>query len=285
MVGAYLLKMDFVDLKKGDNTSCRVHLFGATLTSWQVEGTELIFVSPKAVFDNKKAIRGGIPVCFPSFGPWAFGPQHGFARTSVWQVLEPVETQPDGDVSVTMRLTDTEESRKLWDLKFSLDYKIVLGAEQLSLELKLTNSSDQQMDFTTALHTYFRVKDVRSSRVLGLTGLTFVDKTLPDTPLLQETREEVVVEGWTDRVYLGLPPGSSIHVEGVEGGSLELSSSNLPDTVLWNPWQEKAAEMSDLGGEAWPGFLCVETGQCVDPVQLGPGQTWAAAHSIKYKKQ
>ena len=34
-----------------------------------------------------KAIRGGVPVCFPQFGPWEFGPQHGFARDSAkWKV-------------------------------------------------------------------------------------------------------------------------------------------------------------------------------------------------------
>ena len=51
-----------------------------------MKGQELIFVSPKAVRDGTKAIRGGIPICWPSFGPWSEGPQHGFARTSRWEV-------------------------------------------------------------------------------------------------------------------------------------------------------------------------------------------------------
>lgn len=29
--------------------------------------------SKLAVFDGKKAIRGGIPFIFPQFGPWSFG--------------------------------------------------------------------------------------------------------------------------------------------------------------------------------------------------------------------
>ncbi len=37
---------------------------------------------------------------------------------------------------------------------------------------------------------YFRVKDVKESKVLGLTGLSYVDKTLPDTPTVTETRSE-----------------------------------------------------------------------------------------------
>ena len=56
-----------VVLSTADATA-EVYLHGATLTSWKVGGEELIFVSPKAVFEPPKAIRGGVPVCFPQFG-------------------------------------------------------------------------------------------------------------------------------------------------------------------------------------------------------------------------
>ena len=46
--------------------------------------------------------------------------------------------------------------------------------------------------------------------------------------------------GWTDRVYLG-PPAGVVDVKGVAGGRVELSSTALPDTVVWNPWNEKAS--------------------------------------------
>ena len=68
-------------------TSCSVRRYGATVVSWKVAGRENLFVSSKAILDGSKAIRGGVPVCFPSFGPWEFGAQHGFARTSAnWRV-------------------------------------------------------------------------------------------------------------------------------------------------------------------------------------------------------
>ncbi len=50
-------------------------------------------------------------------------------------------------------------------------------------------------------------------------------------------REEVMLSGWTDRVYLG-PGPPAIQVEGAKGATLELTSTNLPDTVLWNPWHK-----------------------------------------------
>ena len=87
---------------KAADTSCELYLFGATLTSWQVKGQELIFVATKAKLDGSKAIRGGIPICFPAFGPWSFGPQHGFARNSKeWKVAQQPKVDPDsGDVEV-----------------------------------------------------------------------------------------------------------------------------------------------------------------------------------------
>ncbi len=84
------------------DTSCAVHRTGATIISWKVDDEENIFVSSKAVLDGSKPIRGGVPVCFPSFGPWEFGPQHGFARSSNnWKVdKEPTVDEKTGDVTV-----------------------------------------------------------------------------------------------------------------------------------------------------------------------------------------
>ncbi|XP_006823154.1 uncharacterized protein LOC102810077, partial [Saccoglossus kowalevskii] len=79
---------DLVVLDRGDNVCVTVHLHGATVLSWQCCGQEWLFVSKQAVYDNKKAIRGGIPVVFPNFGPWDLGPQHGFARISRWTLSQ-----------------------------------------------------------------------------------------------------------------------------------------------------------------------------------------------------
>ena len=54
--------------------------------------------------DGSKAIRGGIPVVFPNFGPWKLGPQHGFARISQWTV----ELKGDDYVILTLKVGDLE---------------------------------------------------------------------------------------------------------------------------------------------------------------------------------
>ena len=121
------------------------------------------------------------------------------------------------------------------------------------------------------------------SFIIYVQGLSYLDKTLSGTPRVVEEREEVVLAGWTDRVYLDSPAEQELC--GGPGGRLVLSKTNLPDTVVWNPWQEKAEQMGDLGGEHWSGFICVEAGQCVEPVILPAGQTWAASHTLAVQKQ
>ena len=52
--------------------------------------------------------------------------------------------------------------------------------------------------------------------------------------------------------------------------------------MVWNPWEERAGQMGDLGRDNWRGFLCVEAGQCVEPVSLGPGREWSCGHNLQY---
>jgi len=276
--------MEIVELNRGDGTTCKIHLFGATITSWTVNNCELIFVSKNAVFDNKKAIRGGIPFCFPVFGPWTSGlPQHGFARTSVWAVTSPPSTDDSGNVSTTLSLSDSDQTRSVWDHHFTLNYTITLTEKQLKLEVEVINNNpDNSLDFTMALHTYIKVEGVEKAVVTGLEGTNYLDKTLEGVPTLVENRKEVTLAGWTDRVYRNTGPQQV--VAGVSGnGELVLTKTGLSDTVVWNPWQEKAAAMSDLGGDQWPGFLCVEVGECCDKISVGPGEKWSATHSLEYR--
>jgi len=263
-----------VTVDRGNGTRLVIHKFGATITSWTVEGQELIFVSPKAVLDGSKAIRGGVPICWPAFGPWSLGSQHGFARSSLWEV-----TSSSQD-SVTLSLAES----KAWDEKFLLTFTVRLAETSLEMELTAKNCNpgpDQPIQFTTALHTYFRVEDVEKASISGLTGLEYLDKT-EGGARSREEREEVKLTGWTDRVYLNSPDSLTIH--GPPGGKILFSKTNLADTVVWNPGEEKASEMGDLGSGNWGGFVCVEAGQCVTPVSLESGQEWTCGHKLQYCK-
>ena len=55
---------DTVELILNEKNKVTVWLHGATITSFISNGEEIIFVSKNSIFDNNKAIRGGIPVVF-----------------------------------------------------------------------------------------------------------------------------------------------------------------------------------------------------------------------------
>jgi len=239
-------------------------------------------VSPKAILDGSKAIRGGVPVCFPAFGSWPLGAQHGFARTSTWCLDGEISTDQDGDVSCVLVLQPGTHSQA-WPHSFILSLKVHLSESSLTLALGVENkNTDQPFDFTTALHTYIRVPEVTSASIKGLRGLKFVDKTVEGTPTLEEARDEVVLQGWTDRVYLGGGEREVMVSRGDGAGALTLTSSGLSDTVVWNPWPEKGEAMADLGGEASKHFICVEAGQCVEPVKVSAGGKWTGTHKLTF---
>ena len=121
--------------------------------------------------------------------------------------------------------------------------------------------------------------------IQGLKDLSYIDKTLEGAPTNKEERELVSLSSFTDRVYLAAPDSLSVQGLGTSGGRLTFSKTNLPDCVVWNPWEERAGGMGDLGAENWAGFVCVEAGQCVTPVTLGPGQQWSARHRLGYSPQ
>eukprot|EP00092_Neocalanus_flemingeri_P105676 GFUD01135479.1.p1 GENE.GFUD01135479.1~~GFUD01135479.1.p1 ORF type:complete len:275 (+),score=88.65 GFUD01135479.1:41-865(+) len=274
--------MDTFTLDRGAGTRVEINKFGATITSWMVNDVELIFVSPKAKLDGTKAIRGGVPICFPSFGPWSEGPQHGFARTSRWEVTSTKDMNDQDDMAVTLSLAETTA----WDQKFELNYTVTLKQSSLELCLNTKNNnleSKAPFEFTTALHTYFKVPDVEKVSISGLKGLKYQDKTLEGIPTVTEERELVTLAGWTDRVYLGSSDQQVLN--GVNGGKLIFKKTNLADTVVWNPWEKKAGEMSDLGSENWRDFVCVEAGQCVTPVRLEAGESWECRHELEYEKE
>ncbi len=59
-----------VSNKYADATIC---LYGAHIVSYSpAKNMEVLWMSPSSSFEEGKAIRGGIPVCFPWFGSGTF---------------------------------------------------------------------------------------------------------------------------------------------------------------------------------------------------------------------
>ncbi|KAF8962382.1 hypothetical protein BGZ46_001175 [Entomortierella lignicola] len=257
--------------------STEIYHFGATLTSWKIANKERIFLSENAILDGSKAIRGGIPLVFPVFGKGkaphvtASLPQHGFARISYWKLID--SSDDTHAVTAQFGLDNTmisEEHRRMWPFDFSLTYTVKLTADTVETHLKIHNIGDKAFDFNTLLHTYFSIPDESKVRVIGLSGVEYVDKVL-----LKSAKQdgETSIQGEVDRVYPNVQSPDLHILYGSEGG-VKLHRNGVNDIVVWNPWVEKSAGMADFGNEEYHRMICVEAGQVAEFITLAAGGSW-----------
>jgi glucose-6-phosphate 1-epimerase len=72
-----------VRLTDKSGATCEVYCYGAHVASWKsADGVENLFVSSTAEIGNGKALRGGVPICWPQFAAKGKYGKHGFCRSS-----------------------------------------------------------------------------------------------------------------------------------------------------------------------------------------------------------
>jgi glucose-6-phosphate 1-epimerase len=255
-----------------------VYLQGAHLTHWQPAGqAPVLFLSERSEFTSGKAIRGGVPICFPWFGGRSDGgpgPSHGFARIQPWELAFAALLPDSGEgdrLHLTFVLGPTALSRSLGYDDFRVACEIVLG-RTLTLRLTVANFGNGPLRFEEALHTYFSIGDVRQTSIAGLESAIYLDKrddgaskTAPAGPL--------ELTGWTDRVFPANPSATTIHDPGNQR-LFHIGKQHSATTVVWNPWADGAATLSDLSPEEWPRFVAVETANTgSDAITLAPSAT------------
>ena len=235
-----------------------VYLHGAHVTHYRPgdAAAPVLFLSRSAVFAPDKAIRGGIPICFPWFGgggPTPGSPAHGFARTSEWALTG--ARRDGGDVVLTLSLEAGDATRPLWPFAFRFDYTLRVGRE-LHLSAQVTNTDDAAFDYELALHTYLRVGDVRDVVLRGLAGCEYVDQLAGDATFTQAG--EPAIDGEIDRIYQGQTADVTA-TDPLLRRAMTVQKSGGDSTILWNPHVEKAKRMSDFGDDEWKQMLCVES--------------------------
>ncbi|PPQ64270.1 hypothetical protein CVT24_008408 [Panaeolus cyanescens] len=267
-------------------------LYGATITSWKVpdnSGTlqDRLFVSSKAKLDGTQPVRGGIPVVFPCFGAPVHPdhqklPQHGFARKETWSYDSTVMDNEAG-VSVRFVLNPNETIQAVFPKAFRLFYVVTLAEHQLSTDIHVENTSQNDLlTFQALLHTYIRAP-ADQVIVAPLQGLKFHDKTDP-TPegratLQEESRSAVDVRKFTDSVYIDGPGKYDVSWP---GGGMEVKAVNLKDVVVWNP-QEEGVKIGDMESDGWKRYVCVEPGHVGGFISLEPGKTWIGQQVLTVK--
>jgi glucose-6-phosphate 1-epimerase len=252
-----------------DASAAEIYLQGAHVVGFQQQGEPpLLFRSRLSQFAPGKPIRGGVPICFPWFGPRPGDVMHGFARLSEWELLE---TAAPGAGETTVRFRLPASARPDWP-EFRAEFTVTI-TDRLAMKLAVSNpAAGKPFEFEDCLHTYFALGDVRETAIRGLRGVHFLDRTdsgaekVEPDDALRLTRE-------TNRLYPGA--AGTVEIEDAKNRRvIRIEKRGSASTVVWNPWTTQL--MPDFDPAEHRQMVCVESGNVgADRISLPPGQTHA----------
>ena len=265
------LSDNFIHVTCNDGSYIKVSKYGGQLLSWcNSQHEDRMYLSEKAVYETGVAIRGGVPICFPQFGKLGSLKQHGFLRTSLFQVVE----QYNG--FLRMRFISNGIEHIDYPFSFICDICIHFNNSELKISLDINNKSKQNLEFTCALHSYFST-NLPSTTLQGLNNLSYDDKIKNTTNT--EINQQLIINETIDRIYYGLNNETLILNTGSK--ALHISNEGFEDVVIWNPFLEGNANMKDLGEADYKKFVCVEAAQIKNKIVLPPNNNWLGSQNIK----
>ncbi len=255
----------FIEIRN-KSAKALISVYSGQVLSFQpvAEPEDVLFLSKQAYYQAGKAIKGGIPICWPWFGPDPEGlgrPSHGFVRNRLWTVLG-TESVTDSETKVTLGLADTAETQTLWPQSFELAIEISVG-NTLTVELVTRNRGDRAFSITQALHTYFKVGDISQVQVLGLENTQYLDKV--DGGVQKTQQGAVAITQEVDRVYTDVQGELVIEDAGL-GRRIRITSDGSKTAIVWNPWAKICSEMADLDNDDYKSLICVETANAANEV-------------------
>lgn len=259
------------------HAAASVSLYAGQVLSWHPRGTaqDVLFLSERAYFQAGKAIKGGVPVCWPWFGPDPQDkgrPAHGFARISTWEVLD-TSVLDDGATRLLLGLALNEQTRAWWDGDIAAQLEITVG-DTLRLALTTHNRGTTAIALSQALHTYFAVGDIARTTVHGLENCAYIDKVDGGRERHQSGALGIAAE--VDRIYTGVDRDLEIH-DSAFNRIIRIHAEGSASAVVWNPWRDIATGMADLNDDDYLRMLCVESANAgPDVVHLAAG----ASHTL-----
>ena len=269
--------MDAVRLRYGQ-AQVQLYLQGAHVTEYCPKNEEnVLWLSDSANFLPGKAIRGGIPLCWPWFGasPDADKPQHGFARYSKFEIVD--QQIKDNYVAVVLSLdTKSLGDRHEYDgLDFELEVRL---SDSLWMEMRTTNQSNNIYKINDCFHNYFSIPDIGQVRIPQLENLIYLDKVQGFKQCEQRVSFSVGQE--VDRVYRGV--GETVRVLASNESQIDIQTWGLENLVVWNPWSEKAEQMSDFDDLGYQQMICVEPANATyGSIVIPPSATHRSGQQIR----
>ena len=254
-----------------DGAQAEIYLHGGHVAAWKPAGEERLFMSRTSEFRTGVAIRGGVPVCFPQFA--GFGPlhKHGLVRTLPWTIGAVTAN------ALTLHRTESAATLSAWPHAFAVALTVTLGGPTLSLEFEVTNTGAAPFEFAGALHTYFLVRDVRSTVIEGLSGRRYADRAGGGFVEGVQSQDPIAFAGEVDRVYYAAP--ERVIIRELDR-SISVMSRGFPDVVVWNPGPVMGAKMDDLEPDGYLRMVCVEAAAVGQPIVVEPQATWHGAQIV-----
>ncbi len=246
-----------------------ITLYGAHVLSYRPKGkSEVFWMSSLSDFEEGKPIRGGIPVCFPWFGPHATDahkPQHGFARLQMWSVAG-ASALPDGGVELRLTSGDSPSTLALWPHSFALELLVRVGPS-LEVTLCCTNTGSEEFVYTDALHSYLAVSDIAHVKIRGLKGGTYYQSVSAE--LVTQEEELLEIRKEENRRYVDTSADCIIEDAGMPR-TIRVAKTGSRVTVVWNPWEATAKKIADMPDTGYTTMVCVEAVNAYNDIAVVP---------------
>ena len=279
--------VDGIDALEIDNTlaTASVSLYGGHVLTWHPKHQKepVIWISKLVKFQPGKAIRGGVPICWPWFGAHPTKTSllsHGYARVTPWK-LTSIRTLTNGATELNLILTNSELGHTYCQNSVRLELKITIG-RKLEIALKTINESEQEFILTEGLHTYFQISDIADIRVLGLDGNEYIDIVNQNKRSTQQG--PIKFNGEFGRIFLNNKATCVIEDPGFNR-SIRIEKKGSDSTAVWTPGLDVASKMDDLGSVDWRDMVCVESANALEnSVKIMPRalHTLSTSYSVEY---
>jgi len=258
---------------------------GAHLIHFQAaQQPPLIYLSKTAIFSPQKAVRGGVPICWPWFSTpnASLGndlPSHGFARTSLWDIK--VSSDSSQGIEIEFTLTASADSKKQWPHDFLLTLKATLN-ERIALSLLTQNTGNNDFNYGGALHTYLQVKAIQACEIRGL-ATQYTDSLMDGQP--KQATDVVTINAELDVIHD--THVATIHVNDAGySRHIEMNNTGNDAVVVWNPWINKAKQLMDMPDNDYQSMLCIESAiTSLEGVKVSPGQTHSLTTTIQQRRE
>ena len=260
--------------------SAKIALAGGHIMSYiPAGGSELFWMSEKSDFEYGKAIRGGIPVCWPWFGDkTGEANKHGYVRNEKWSVKAAAELK-DGSTLLTLELTDKDLKFSKAAFPFAVQMTFYIG-KHLEVTLSACNLGDVPVETASALHTYFAVSDIANVKISGLENVMFSNRVAGADPAPVSESEALVIDREIDRLYIDTASAVTITDSG-NGKIIRIEKCGSNSSVVWNPWIAKSSKMADFTAGGYRTMVCVEALAAFDDARiLYPGVVCSITQKI-----